>query len=207
MPASVINDSISNDLLLWKLSETETQLSNLLNISLSSKSKLDLIKSSSQRRQFLGVQNLLNLHKIKNDMLSYDDNGKPHLLNNKFISISHSFDYCGVIVSNVKVGLDIEKFRSKILNISKKFVSESDLGLIKLNSIENVTKVWSIKEAVFKAFGHNEIDFKKNIIIKSVNKEFNKANVLIFKNEISENYSIEIFNFSEYICCIAKLND
>lgn len=207
MPASVINDSISNDLLLWKLSETETQLSNLVNISLSSKSKLDLIKSSSQRRQFLGVQNLLNLHKIKNDMLSYDDNGKPHLLNNKFISISHSFDYCGVIVSNVKVGLDIEKFRSKILNISKKFVSESDLSLIKLNSIENVTKVWSIKEAVFKAFGHNEIDFKKNIIIKSVNKEFNKANVLIFKNEISENYSIEIYNFSEYICCVAKLND
>ena len=207
MPASVINDSISNDLLLWKLSETETQLSNLVNISLSSKSKLDLIKSSSQRRQFLGVQNLLNLHKIKNDMLSYDDNGKPHLLNNKFISISHSFDYCGVIVSNVKVGLDIEKFRSKILNISKKFVSQSDLGLIKLNSIENVTKVWSIKEAVFKAFGHNEIDFKKNIIIKSVNKEFTKANVLIFKNEISENYSIEIYNFSEYICCVAKLND
>jgi len=207
MPVSVINDSISNDLLLWKLSETETQLSNLVNISLSSKSKLDLIKSSSQRRQFLGVQNLLNLHKIKNDMLSYDDNGKPHLLNNKFISISHSFDYCGVIVSNVKVGLDIEKFRSKILNISKKFVSESDLGLIKLNSIENVTKVWSIKEAVFKAFGHNKIDFKKNIIIKSVNKEFNKANVLIFKNEISENYSIEIYNFSEYICCVAKLND
>ncbi len=207
MPVSVINDSISNDLLLWKLSETETQLSNLLNISLSSKSKLDLIKSSSQRKQFLGVQNLLNLHKIKNDMLSYDDNGKPHLLNNKFISISHSFDYCGVIVSNVKVGLDIEKFRSKILNISKKFVSQSDLGLIKLNSIENVTKVWSIKEAVFKAFGHNEIDFKKNIIIKSVNKEFTKANVLIFKNEISENYSIEIYNFSEYICCVAKLND
>ena len=207
MPVSVINDSISNDLLLWKLSETETQLSNLLNISLSSKSKLDLIKSSSQRRQFLGVQNLLNLHKIKNDMLFYDDNGKPHLLNNKFISISHSFDYCGVIVSNVKVGLDIEKFRSKILNISKKFVSESDLGLIKLNSIENVTKVWSIKEAVFKAFGHNKIDFKKNIIIKSVNKKFNKANVLIFKNEISENYSIEIYNFSEYICCVAKLND
>ena len=207
MPVSVINDSISNDLLLWKLSETETQLSNLLNISLSSKSKLDLIKSSSQRKQFLGVQNLLNLHKIKNDMLSYDDNGKPHLLNNKFISISHSFDYCGVIVSNVKVGLDIEKLRSKILNISKKFVSESDLGLIKLNSIENVTKVWSIKEAVFKAFGHNKIDFKKNIIIKSVNEKFNKANVLIFKNEISENYSIEIYNFSEYICCVAKLND
>ncbi len=140
-------------------------------------------------------------------MLFYDDSGKPHLLNNKFISISHSFDYCAVIVSNVKVGIDIEKLRPKILNISKKFVSESDLALIKVNSVENITKVWSIKEAVFKAFGHNKIDFKKNIIIKSVNKEFNKATVLIFNNENSENYSIEIYNFSQYICCIAKQID
>ena len=207
MPISVIHDSISNDLLLWKLSETETQLNNLVNLSINSKSRLDLIKSSSQRKQFLGVQNLLCLHNIDNNMLFYDDSGKPHLLNNKFISISHSFDYCGVIVSDVKVGIDIEKFRSKILNISKKFVSESDLALIKVNSVENITKVWSIKEAVFKAFGHNKIDFKKNILIKSVNKEFNKATVLIFNNEISENYSIEIYNFSQYICCIAKQID
>ena len=207
MPISVINDSISNDLLLWKLSETETQLNNLVNLSISSKLRLDLIKSSSQIKQFLGVQNLLSLHNINNEILFYDDNGKPHLLNNKFISISHSFDYCGVIVSDVKVGIDIEKFRSKILNISKKFVSESDLALIKESSVENITKVWSIKEAVYKAFGHNKIDFKKNIIIKSVNKEFNKATVLIFNNEISENYSIEIYNFSQYICCIAKQID
>ena len=207
MPISVINDSISNDLLLWKLSETETQLNNLVNLSISSKLRLDLIKSSSQRKQFLGVQNLLSLHNINNEILFYDDNGKPHLLNNKFISISHSFDYCAVIVSNVKVGIDIEKLRPKILNISKKFVSESDLALIKESSVENITKVWSIKEAVYKAFGHNKIDFKKNIIIKSVNKEFNKATVLIFNNEISENYSIEIYNFSQYICCIAKQID
>ena len=193
MPISVINDYVSNDLLLWKLSEKEIQLNNLVNLSLSSKSRLDLIKSSSQRKQFLGIQNLLSLHNINNEVLFYDDNGKPHLLNNKFISISHSFDYCGVIVSDVKVGIDIEKFRSKILNISKKFVSESDLALIKVSSVENITKVWSIKEAVYKAFGHNKIDFKKNIIIKSVNKEFNKATVLIFNNEISENYSIEIY--------------
>ena len=207
MPISVINDYVSNDLLLWKLSEKEIQLNNLVNLSLSSKSRLDLIKSSSQRKQFLGIQNLLSLHNINNEVLFYDDNGKPHLLNNKFISISHSFDYCGVIVSDVKVGIDIEKFRSKILNISKKFVSESDLALIKVSSVENITKVWSIKEAVYKAFGHNKIDFKKNIIIKSINKEFNKATVLIFINEISENYSIEIYNFSQYICCIAKQID
>jgi|TARA_B100001093_G_scaffold49996_1_gene42530 phosphopantetheinyl transferase len=205
MPVFVINDSVSNDLLLWKLSETETQLSNLVNISLGSKSKLNLIKSLSQRRQFLGVQNLLKLHQINNDILSYDDNGKPHLPNNKFISISHSFDYCGVIVSDVKVGLDIEKLRSKILNISNKFVSASDRNLIKLDSVENITKIWTIKEAVFKAFGYSGIDFKENILIESINTEFGRAKVKIYKNEIIEYYNIEIINFSQYICSVAYL--
>jgi phosphopantetheinyl transferase len=205
MPVYVINEHISNNLLLWELSETQTQLNNLVNISSRSKSKLDLIKSSSQKKQFLGVQNLLKLHQIDNDILSYDDNGKPHLLNNKFISISHSFDYCGVIVSDVKVGLDIEKLRSKILNISKKFVSPSDRDLIKLDSVENITKIWTIKEAVFKAFGYSGIDFKENILIESINIEFDRAKVKIYKNEIIEYYNIEIINFSQYICSVAYL--
>jgi len=207
MPLSNPNDFIPIDLFLWKLSETEIELNNHIDLSLSSISKLDLIKSSSQRKQFLGVQNLLKLHNVNNGSLFYDKNGKPHLSNNKFISISHSFDYCGVIVSDVKVGLDIEKLRPKILNISKKFISESDWNLIKLSSVENVTKVWTIKEAVFKAFGHKAIDFKKNIIITSINKKFNKASVSISNNQIIENYNIEIYNFSQYLCCVAKLID
>ena len=207
MPLSNPNDFIPIDLFLWKLSETEIELNSNIDLSLSSISKLDLIKSSSQRKQFLGVQNLLKLHNINNDSLFYDKNGKPHLSNNKFISISHSFEYCGVIVADVKVGLDIEKLRPKILNISKKFISESDWNLIKLSSVENVTKVWTIKEAVFKAFGHKAIDFKKNIIITSINKKFNKASVSISNNQITENYNIEIYNFSQYLCCVAKLID
>ena len=207
MPLSNPNDFIPIDLFLWKLSETEIELNSNIDLSLSSISKLDLIKSSTQRKQFLGVQNLLKLHKINNGSLFYDKNGKPHLSNNKFISISHSFEYCGVIVSDVKVGLDIEKLRPKILNISKKFISESDWNLIKLSSVENVTKVWTIKEAVFKAFGHKAIDFKKNIIITSINKKFNKASVSISNNQITENYNIEIYNFSQYLCCVAKLID
>ena len=205
MPISNHYSFISSNLLLWKLSETETELKNLLNPSTYPNSRLNLIKSSNQRKQFLGVQNLLKLLKINSDTLFYDNNGKPHLSNNKFISISHSFDYCGVIISDTKVGIDIEKFRPKILNISKKFISESDWNLIKLNSVENVTKVWTIKEAVFKAFGYSGIDFKENILIESINIEFDRAKVKIYKNEIIEYYNIEITNFSQYICSVAYL--
>ncbi len=198
-------NSSYNNLFFWKIIESEKELRYNLNLSESLSSKLDKLKSNSQRKQFLSIQNLLKLLDIKNDDLYYDSNGKPKLSSGKFISISHSFDYCGVIICESKVGVDIEKFRPNILNISKKFVSNSELKLIKENSIQNITKIWTIKEAVYKAFGHAGIDFKKNIIIETLDREFSRASVKVFKNKIIEYYSIEIINFPQYICSIAKL--
>ena len=198
------NPRLSN-LHLWEITETEEGLINTLTLSESSNSRLNKLKSITQRKQFLSIQNLLKLLDIKNDDLYYDANGKPKLSSSKFISISHSFDYCGVIICKSKVGIDIEKFRPKILNISKKFVSSLELKLIKENSIQNITTIWTIKEAEYKAFGQPGIDFKKNIIIETLDREFNKASVKVFKNKIIEYYSIGIINFPQYICSVAKL--
>ena len=199
-----INSSFNN-LRFWEINETEKELRYNLNLSESSNSKLDKLKSKSQRKQFLSIQNLLKLLNLKSGDLMYNSYGKPKLLNGQCISISHSFDYCGIVVSEFKIGVDIEKLRPKILNISKKFVSISELKLIKECSVRNITKVWTIKEAVFKAFGYPGIDFKKNIIIETLNKEFDKGRVKVFKNEIIEHYNIEIIDFSQYICSVAKL--
>jgi phosphopantetheinyl transferase len=194
-----------SDLHLWEITESEEGLVSSLNLSASSNSRLNKLKSIIQRKQFLGIQNLLKLLNFETGDLLYDSYGKPKLLNGQCISISHSFDYCGIAVSEFKIGMDIEKLRPKILNISKKFVSNSELKLIKECSVINITKVWTIKEAVFKAFGYPGIDFKKNIIIETLNKEFDKVRVKVFKNEIIEHYNIEIIDFSQYICSVAKL--
>ena len=45
--------------------------------------------------------------------LFYDPNGKPFLSDGKQISISHSFNKVAVIISDRKVGVDIEKKRQK----------------------------------------------------------------------------------------------
>tara|TARA_B100000768_G_C11226393_1_gene352987 strand:- start:359 stop:982 length:624 start_codon:yes stop_codon:yes gene_type:complete len=198
------NPRLSN-LHLWEITETEEGLINTLTLSESSNSRLNKLKSITQRKQFLSIQNLLKLLNLKSGDLMYNSYGKPKLLNGQCISISHSFDYCGIVVSEFKIGVDIEKLRPKILNISKKFVSISELKLIKECSVRNITKVWTIKEAVFKAFGYPGIDFKKNIIIETLNKEFDKGRVKVFKNEIIEHYNIEIIDFSQYICSVAKL--
>jgi len=193
----------SSNLLLWRINESEEELNKDLNLSDFFKSRLGNIKATSRRKQSLSIHHLLKSSKINQEFF-YDYNGKPKLSNNKFISISHSFDYSGVAISNNKVGVDIEKFRPKILDISKKFISQTEQDLIKELDIENLTKVWTIKEAVYKAFGYQGIDFKENILIENINNEFNKVQVKINKNEIIENYNVDIINFSQYICSVAN---
>jgi len=116
MPLFNSHNIVNSNLLIWNITESESELKKSINLSSIVKSRLDEIKSCSQRKQFLGVQNLLKILNIKNKELTYNANGKP-ILSNKYISITHSFDYCGVVVSSKKIGVDIEKLRPKILNI------------------------------------------------------------------------------------------
>ena len=189
-------------LVIWEITESEIYLNKGLNNFNQYSSKLNKLKGQSQRRQFLSILQLLQLKNLSFEDLKYNKSGKPELDNN-FISITHSFDYSGIILSDRKVGIDIEKLRPSIVKISKKFINQHEINLIGELSIENLTKVWTIKEAIFKAFGFSGIDFKKNIIIESINTGFQKANVKINKNNKVEYYDVEIISFSQYICSIA----
>ena len=189
-------------LVIWEITESEIYLNKGLNNFNQYSSKLNQLKGQSQRKQFLSILQLLQLKNLSFEDLKYNKSGKPELDNN-FISITHSFDYSGIILSDRKVGIDIEKLRPSILKISKKFINQHEINLIGELSIENLTKVWTIKEAIFKAFGFSGIDFKKNIIIESINTGFQKANVKINKNNKVEYYDVEIISFSQYICSIA----
>jgi phosphopantetheinyl transferase len=189
-------------LVIWEITESEIYLNKGLNNLNQYSSKLNQLKGQSQRKQFLSILQLLQLKNLSFEDLKYNKRGKPELDNN-FISITHSFDYSGIILSDRKVGIDIEKLRPSIVKISKKFINQHEINLIGELSIENLTKVWTIKEAIFKAFGFSGIDFKKNIIIESINTGFQKANVKINKNNKVEYYDVEIISFSQYICSIA----
>ena len=189
-------------LVIWEITESEIYLNKGLNNFNQYSSELNKLKRQSQRRQFLSILQLLQLKNLSFEDLKYNKSGKPELDNN-FISITHSFDYSGIILSDRKVGIDIEKLRPSIVKISKKFINQHEINLIGELSIENLTKVWTIKEAIFKAFGFSGIDFKKNIIIESINTGFQKANVKINKNNKVEYYDVEIISFSQYICSIA----
>ena len=197
---------LKKNIYFWHITEGESELIKNLNFPNFFKLKFQKIKSIQKKKQYLAVHKILRSLKIDLNSLYYDENGRPLLKNGDYISISHSYNYCGVITGNKKVGLDIEKLRPKILDVSSKFLSKSEELLMEKN-IKNLTKVWTVKESLFKAFGQSGISFKNNIIINEINSEFTRGKASIQFEKKIEEYDIEITNFSQYICSVvSKIN-
>ena len=198
------SDHKDNYLVIWNIKEGKQELISALKQDSSYNLKLSSIKSETKQIEFLSILKLLEELNLTFDDLNYNEFGKP-TLQKRYISITHSFQYSGIYYSKKKIGIDIEKFRDKILNIWPKFISKHESELFDFKSVESITKAWTIKESVFKAFGYDSIDFKKNIIIESLKN--NKAIVRIYKNEFSENYLVDLMKFSNYICSTAQIMD
>ena len=91
--------------------------------------------------------------------LYYDENGKPHLKDGKHISITHSFNFSAVIVSNSIVGVDIEKQRDKIKIVAPKFIGYEEQYLKDQDLVKKLTVIWCIKESLFKTVCNTWIEF------------------------------------------------
>ncbi len=103
--------------------------------------------------------------------LQYTETNKPYLRNETcHISISHSHDKLVIIVNTREcTGIDIELVRDKVKNIQNKFLNAEELNFAK-DDTEALTKLWAAKEAIYKAYGLKEVDFKENIFIEKFNE-------------------------------------
>ncbi len=127
------------------------------------KQKINRIKHEGEKRLSLGVEILLREalkeEKINLEDLSIqlDENGKPFFENHPEINfnLSHSGTKVLCIISEKKVGCDVETVKDINLMIAKKFFAKSENDLI-LNS-ENKTdlfyKIWTLKESFIKTTG------------------------------------------------------
>lgn len=102
--------------------------------------------------------------------------GKPYLPDESyFFSISHCANVVAVIISsNSNVAIDIQHVVPKIESIKQKFLTEDEMNLLSNLSIspnEQFTFAWTIKEAMFKYFDEEGIDFKQHLNITSANFE------------------------------------
>ena len=107
---------------IWKVTEPEGELSKDVDLTGHCQSRMDGMEAVARRRAFLSIRHLMAEAGYVDHDLYYDDFGKPHLKDGKFISITHSHNFTGIIISETdEVGIDIEMQRDKILKIAHKF--------------------------------------------------------------------------------------
>ena len=96
-----------------------------------------------------------------------DEFGKPYLEDSPYqISISHSRELASVIAAPFSIGIDIQKLVGKIERIAHKFMRDNEMESLEEGTrLEHLHVYWGAKEALYKAYGRRELDFKKHIHI------------------------------------------
>ena len=101
-------------LLIWKIEEPFDVLSKNIQLTTHCQARVDSMKSDLHRRGFMSIRHLLAYVGYTDFDLSYDQNGKPHLADGTYISISHSYIFSAIIsltIDNVILkGITYTKF-------------------------------------------------------------------------------------------------
>ena len=167
-------------ILVWEITESYEQLRNEVELNEKHAIRLNGMKSELHQRGFLSVRKLLQEVGYTDFDLFYDEFGKPHLNpNNRHtepveVSITHSYTFSAIILSDQNIGIDMEMQREKIIRIADKFVDcefeflSRSLGKEnKEDYIQRLTVIWGVKEAIFKIRNEQGISFKDHIKVNS----------------------------------------
>lgn len=181
---------------IWKITETLDNLCKSVSLSSTSRELLKNRKSRIHKLQFLSVRAILIELGYADDNLSYQDN-VPTLDDSKKISISHSNLFSCVIISDLKVGIDVQEINHKINTIAKKFIGY-ETSYLTHDDFKRKSIIWNIKESIYKIANINGLDYKTHSLVVPFNLSDNFTySWLIYKN-LKERYASYFFTIENY---------
>lgn len=191
--------------LIWKIEEPFENLQEGVSLTPHCQDRMEGMKSDIHRRGFLSVRHLLAEEGYTDHDLYYDGNGKPHLKDGKFISITHSFIFSAIILSDAKVGIDIEMQREKILRIAEKFTPIKEYRTLANFEalIRKLTIVWGAKEAIYKLYAEPGVSFLQHINITDFDLEDDKSTGKVFFHGKTSHYQLAFLEFEGFTCVYA----
>ena len=192
--------------LIWKIEESFNDLNTNVLLTDKSRNRLNGMKSKLHQKGFLSVRHLLKEVGYSDADLIYDEFGKPHLKDGKYISITHSFTFSGLIISDtLHVGIDIEKQRDKILKIAHKFTPVEEYKTIANHDalISKLTIVWGAKESLYKIYGKKKLLFLHHIYVDDFRFADEKTSGEIRYNGEESSYNIQFLEFEGFTCVFA----
>ncbi|HET8837609.1 MAG TPA: 4'-phosphopantetheinyl transferase superfamily protein [Flavobacteriaceae bacterium] len=191
--------------LIWKIEESLPELSKEICLSEHCQARIGRMKSEIHRKGFMSIRHLLAEVGYVDKDLYYDDFGKPHLHDGKFISITHSNEFTGIIVSSREVGIDIEKRRDKILRIAHKFTPLEEYHTLANEDalVRKLTIVWCAKESLYKLYGKKGLLFLHHIYVADFDFDEGKTTARITFDGKSSQYEVHFLEFEEFTAAFA----
>lgn len=195
---------------IWKITESEKELALNIKLTNTCQLRMDGMKSELHRRGFLSIRHLMGLAGYVDSDLFYDQAGKPHLNDGKHISITHSYHFTGIIISqDDEVGIDIEKQRDKIAVIGHKFTTMEDYSGIEssVELVKKLTIIWGAKESLYKIYATHGLSFMNHIYISDFLKTDSSTTGIIKYQGSLTNYDISFLEFEGFTCVYAIKNE
>ncbi|MAM29734.1 MAG: 4-phosphopantetheinyl transferase [Flavobacteriaceae bacterium] len=193
--------------LIWKIEESFEELSDGIHLTSHCQERVDGMKSDLHRRGFMSVRHLLAEEGYVDADLYYDDYGKPHLKDGKQISITHSFIFSAIIISDAEVGIDIEKQRHKILKIAHKFTPIEEYRTLANEDaiMRKLTMVWGAKESLYKSFATPGVSFLQHIYVEDFRLDVLQTTAEVGYNDKEERYQVWFLEFEDFTCAYALI--
>ena len=187
---------------IWKVEESFDRLSNGIDLTDNCRRRVDGMKSEIHRCGFMSIRHLMAEAGYTDHDLYYDDLGKPHLKDDKFISITHSFNFTAIIISDKDVGIDIEKQRNKILKIANKFTPLDEYHTLANEEalIRKLTIVWGAKESVYKMLAQPGLGFLQHINVTDFDFEDGRTTTQVRYNGINAWFDVNFLEFENFTC-------
>ena len=191
---------------IWKVVESEEDLARNVVLTPRCQERVRGMRSGIHRRGFLSIRHLMAEAGYTDADLFYDVQGKPHLRDGTNISITHSFEFTGLILSSgPQVGIDIEMQRDKILRIAQKFTPLREYRSLANEDalIRKLTMVWAAKESLYKIMGLPGLSFLSHIHIEDFDLDSGESSGRVsYKGERAE-FKTHFLEFEGYTCAYA----
>ena len=121
------------------------------------------IKNHNRQVEFMGIRQLRNTLSPNSPMI-YSSTGKPNFAKkDNYVSLSHSNQSICMGVSAHPIGVDIEEINERVFRVRSKFTNEFESELYKLESMEDLTILWTIKESMYKLYDIKGLSFKNDL--------------------------------------------
>ena len=190
-------------LVIWEIQEDINSLLQQLQPTTEELIEIEKFKNQNRKKQNIVSRLILNQLATKKVKLNYSDNGVPLCTIFKHISISHSKNFCSVIGSQNKIGIDIQYYKKNILEISPKFINQTEKTTSKENK-EILHFIWCAKEAIYKTLNGITCSFKENIHVKDIkNKHVTRGYYL--NGEKTIKYDVYCEKIELYFMAIATI--